>query len=149
MFLNEIIATTAKEVGNSWFDFYSIGHIAFGVAVFMFFSLCYTIPKAKGSTPIFSLLFVFILTLIVLILWEVLENTLLLSIGLKFENRMDSPQNIFTDIICGVLGSIGAWLFAKWVFEKEKKIWPYYVFGLISFGIWLSIFIILRYITLV
>jgi uncharacterized membrane protein YeaQ/YmgE (transglycosylase-associated protein family) len=147
MLLNEIIATTTNEVGISWLDFYSIGHICFGIGIFMFFSLFYTIPKAKKSTPMFSLLFIFILTLIILSLWEILENTILLLVNLKFEDRLDSPQNIFTDMLFGILGALGAWFFAKWVFEKEKKVWPYYVFGLISFALWLGIFIILRYLT--
>lgn len=147
MILNEIIATTTSEVGNSWLDFYSIGHICFGIGVFLFFSLFYTVPKAKGRTPLFSLLFVFILSLIVLIIWEIVENTLFLMIGLKFENRMDSLQNIFTDVIFGIIGCLGTWLFAYLTFEKDKKIWPYYSFGLISFGIWIGIFIILRYLT--
>jgi hypothetical protein len=147
MLLNEIIATTTNEVGISWLDFYSIGHICLGIGVFMFFSLFYTIPKAKGSTPMFSLLLIFILTFIILSLWEILENTILFLTHLKFEDRLDSPQNIFTDMVFGILGSLGAWLFAYWIFEKEKKLWPYYVFGLISFGLWLGVFIILRYLT--
>ncbi|TFG30465.1 MAG: DUF2585 family protein [Promethearchaeota archaeon] len=148
MILNEIIATTSSEVGISWFDFYSIGHICLGIGVFLFFSLFYTIPKSKGKTPIFSLLFVFILTIIILIAWEILENTLLLVMNLKFEDRNDSPQNIFTDMIFGTLGGLVAWIFAYITFEKDKKVWPYYTFGLIAFALWLVIFIILRNLTL-
>ena len=147
MILNEIVATTTSEVGVSWLDFYSIGHICFGIGVFLFFSLFYSIPKARGDTPLLSLLAVFILTFIILIAWEVLENTLLLILNLKFENRTDSPQNIFTDMIFGTIGALGACLFAYESFEREKKHWPYYVFGLISFAIWIGVFIILRYLT--
>ncbi|MFX1337393.1 MAG: hypothetical protein ACFFDK_02145 [Promethearchaeota archaeon] len=147
MLLNQIIATTSEEVGVSWFDFYSIGHICFGIGLFLFFSLFYSIPKARGDTPIFSLLLVFILTFIILVLWEVFENTWFIPLGWKFENRLDSPQNIFTDLVFGVIGSLGSWIFAYISFEKEKKHWPYYVFGIISFVIWLGIFIILRYLT--
>jgi uncharacterized membrane protein YeaQ/YmgE (transglycosylase-associated protein family) len=147
MILNAIIATTTSEVGISWLDFYSIGHICFGIGAFLFFSLFYTIPKAKGSVPLFSLLFVFILTLIVLVAWEIIENTILFLSNLKFENRPDSMQNIFTDIMFGIVGGLGAWLFAYLTFEKDKKIWPYYLFGIIGLGLWLGIFIILRYLT--
>ena len=147
MLFNEWIATTIEEVGQSWFDFYSIGHICFGVGLFLFFSLFYTIPKKKGKIPIFSLLFVFICTIVCVILWEIVENTIFLDLGWKFENRPDSWANITTDILlCGV-GGLGTWLFAYLTFEKEKNAFAYYTFGIIGFGVWISIFIILRYLT--
>ncbi|MFX0071465.1 MAG: hypothetical protein ACFFAO_10285 [Candidatus Hermodarchaeota archaeon] len=145
---NWLVATKASEVGVSWFDFNSIGHVCFGIGAFLCISLFYTIPKAKGQTPIFSLLFVFILTIIPLVVWEIVENTILITIGIKFENRIDSPQNIFTDIMCGLIGALGTWLFAHITFEKNKKIWPYYTFGIISLGLWFGIFVILRFLTL-
>ena len=147
MILSEIIATKTSEVGVSWFDFYSIGHICFGIGVFLFFSLGYTIPKAKGRTPLFSLFFVFIVTLFILVAWEILENTLLFLSNLKFEDRPDSFRNIFTDILFGILGAIGTWIFAYITFEKDKKIWPYYMFGILGLILWLGVFIILRYLT--
>ena len=148
MILSEIIATNASEVGQSWFDFFSIGHICFGIGVFLFFSLGYSIPKARGDTPILSLLAVFILTFIILIAWEVVENTLFLELNLKFGNRTDSPQNILTDIVLGTIGALGMLLWAYEAFEKGKKHWPYYVFGLIMFVIWLGVFSIFRFLTL-
>jgi len=148
MILSEIIATKTSEVGESWFDFFSIGHICFGIGVFLFFSLCYSIPKARGDTPILSLLAVFILTFIILIAWEVVENTLFLDLNLKYDNRPDSPRNILTDIIFGTLGALGSLLWAYEAFEKDKKHWPYYVFGLIMFVIWLGVFSFLRVLTI-
>lgn len=144
MILNEIIATKSSEVGISWFDFFSIGHICFGIGVFLFFSLFYTIPKAKGRTPLFSLFFVFILSFIIFIAWEIVENTLLLN--LKFGGR-DSWQNIFTDIMFGILGALGTWIFAYVTFEKDRKIWPYYIFGIIGFLLWIIVFGIFGFIT--
>jgi len=148
MILSEIIATNASEVGQSWFDFFSIGHICFGIGVFLFFSLCYSIPKSRGDTPILSLLAVFILTFIILIAWEVVENTLFLELNLKFGNRRDSPQNILTDIVFGTIGALGSLLWAYEAFEKGKKHWPYYVFGLIMFVIWLLVFSVFGFLTL-
>ena len=148
MILNEIIATKSSEVGVSWLDFFSIGHICFGIGVFLFFSLCYSIPKSRGDTPILSLLAVFILTFIILIAWEVVENTLFLDLNLKFDNRPDSPQNILTDIVFGTIGALGSLLWAYEAFEKGKKHWPYYVFGLIMFVIWLLVFSIFRLLTI-
>ena len=148
MILSEIIATKASEVGISWFDFYSIGHICFGIGLFLFFSLFYSIPKARGNTPIFSLLLAFILTFIILIVWEVSENTLFIMLGWKFGDRVDSPQNIFTDLVFGIIGSLASWIFAYISFEKEKKHWPYYIFGIIGFLIWLFVFSILGILTI-
>jgi len=147
MILNEIIATSIEEVGVAWFDFYSLGHITFGIGTFLFFSLFYTIPKNKGYTPIFSLLFVFILTLFILIAWEFLENLLFIEIGLKFEGRPDSWQNITTDLLLGAAGALISWLFCYLIFTKGKSIWAYYIFGILSFAIWFLFFFIGRYIT--
>ena len=147
MILNEIIATKTSEVGLSWFDFFSIGHICFGIGVFLFFSLGYSIPKSRGDTPILSLLAVFILTFIILIAWEVVENTLFIDIGWKFGDR-DSSRNILTDIVLGTIGALGMLLWAYEAFEKGKKHWPYYVFGLIMFVIWLGVFSLLLNLTL-
>ena len=152
MLYNWLVATASSEVGQSWFDFYSIGHICFGVAVFLIFSLLYTIPKAKGYTPIFSLLMVFICTIIVLVLWEFAENYVVYWIGwehLKFEGRPDSYQNMATDLLIGTIGALIAWIYAYLAFVKEKKTLLYYIFGIINFCIWLVIFIILRYLTLI
>lgn len=148
MLFVDLIATDASMVGEAWFDFYSIGHICFGIGVFLFFSLFYTIPKSKGHIPIFSLLFVFICTMIIIVLWEVFENTLFIDIGWKFEGRVDSWQNITTDILMGAIGSLGAWLFCYLIFVKEKNIWAYYIFGICGFLLWLVVFIILRIFTL-
>ena len=151
MLFNEIIATTREEVCISWFDFYSIGHICFGIGAFLLISLFYTIPKAKGKVPLFSLMLVFILSMITFVVWEVIENYVVFWLGLghlKFEGRVDSLQNMTTDIFLGALGGLGAWIFAYMTFEKDKKIWPYYTFGLISLCLWLGVFIILRYLTI-
>lgn len=147
MLFNLWFATTTDEVGISVFDFYSIGHICFGIGLFLFWSLFYTIPKKKGKIPIFSLLFVFILTIVCAIIWEIIENVLFLPLGWKFENRPDSWMNMTADILlCGV-GGLGTWLFAYLTFEKERSAFAYYTFGIIGFGVWISVFIILRYLT--
>ena len=89
MLFNAIFATDVLEVGVSWFDFYSIGHLCLGIGLFLFFSLFYTIPKKHGKVPIFSLLLVFILTVILAVVWEIIENIVFLNLGWKFENRPD------------------------------------------------------------
>jgi len=148
MLFVDLFTTDPLKVGLAWLDFYSIGHICFGIGLFLFFSLFYTIPKKQGKTPIFSLLFVFILSVACIILWEVLENFLFIGLGWKFEGRADSWQNITTDIIIGMLGSLISCLFCHEVFVKDKNIWAYYIFGIIGFGLWLVVFIILRALTI-
>jgi len=147
MLFNWLIATEVDEVGISWFDFYSIGHICLGIGLFLFFSMFYTIPKKRGKIPIFSLLFVFMLTVFFSIVWEMIENVVLLELGLKFEGRADSWQNITTDIFLCAIGGLGTWIFAYLIFEKDRNSFGYYAFGIIGFGVWLGIFIILRYLT--
>jgi hypothetical protein len=147
LLFNDLIATDVSEVGISWFDFYSIGHICLGIGLFLFFSLFYTIPKKHGTVPIFSLLFVFIVTVVMAIIWEVIENTIFLNLGWKFEDRADSWQNLSTDILLCAIGGLGTWLFAYITFEKNRSSIAYYTFGIIGFGVWIGVFIILRYLT--
>ncbi len=148
MLFVDLIATDPSMVGIAWFDFYSIGHLCFGIAVFLFFSLFYTIPKHRGKTPIFSLLFVFIVTIMILLLWEALENFLFIDLGWKFEGRPDSWQNITTDLIIGTFGGTVSWIFCHEVFVKDKRIWTYHVFGNIAFTLWIVVFMILRALTI-
>ena len=148
MIFNEFFATLVDEVGISWFDFYSIGHLCFGIGMFLIFSLFYTIPKNKGKTPIFSLLFVFIVVVLILVLWEALENFLFIDLGWKFEGRLDSWQNITSDLLIGAFGGILSWIFCYLVFVKERNIWAYYIFGIIGFALWFVVFIVLRALTI-
>jgi len=148
MLFVDLFAIDSSMVGIAWFDFYSIGHFCFGIAVFLIFSLFYTIPKHKGHTPIFSLLFVFIVTMGILILWEFLEYFVFLGLGWKFEGRPDSWQNITTDLLIGAFGGIVSWIFCHEVFVKDKNIWAYYIFGIIGFSVWLGVWYIVRAFTL-
>lgn len=150
MLLNCIVGLTIEEAGLCWFDFFSIGHFCFGLATFLIFSLFYTIPKKNGKIPIFSLLFVFILTLIVLIGWEIVENTIVIDLGLKFEGRPDNWNNIITDIAIGIIGALINWLAAHEIIDNlaGKGISWYYISGTIAFILWLVFFFILRYFTL-
>jgi len=143
MMFNWLFAENLTEVGLSWFDFYSIGHICFGIAAFTILSLFYTIPKKRGKTPLISLLFVFLLSIVLFIGWELLENLLFIQIGWKFEGRADSWANIITDIIMGMVGALGSWAFCHLVFDKNS-FWIYYLFGICGFALWLGVFMIMR-----
>ncbi len=148
MLLNWLIGTTPEEVGIALFDFFSIGHITFGIGIFLLFSFFYTIQTKRGITPYFSLLFVYICTFCVLLIWELLENTLFVSLGIKFEGRLDSWMNILTDLIMGAFGGLCTWFLCYQFVERDKNINVYYAFGLTCFAIWFIFFFILRFFTL-
>ncbi|MEJ2248791.1 MAG: hypothetical protein P8Y70_05230 [Candidatus Lokiarchaeota archaeon] len=151
MILNWFIAENVSEVGVSFFDFYSIGHICMGIGVFLFFSLFYTVPMSKqeGYKQVgMPLWVVWIITVIIGIAWEFLENIIFYEWGIKFEGRRDSLLNVISDIMLVGVGGLSTWLFAHLIFKHHKKVWPYYLFGIIGFSIWLGFFIIARYLFL-
>ncbi|MBY9006549.1 MAG: hypothetical protein KGD63_07300 [Candidatus Lokiarchaeota archaeon] len=151
MLYNWLIAQDVSEVGISWLDFFSIGHICMGLGIFLLFSLFYTIPmsKSNGSAQVkLPLWCAWIITIVMAIIWELIENILLYDLGLKFEGRRDSTANIITDIILVGMGGLGMWIFGHLVFKYHKKVWPYYVFGIIGLALWIGVFLILRYFTL-
>ncbi len=147
MIINWFLATTTEEVGVSWFDFYSIGHVCFGLGVFLFFSFLYTIPKQRGNDPLVPLWLVFVFAIVILIGWEFLENIIFIEMGIKFEGRLDSAQNIATDLILGTIGALLNLYAAKDIIDKNKDLKGYYITGIVAFSIWLLVFIILRYVT--
>ena len=148
---NWLIAETIDEVGISLIDFYSIGHICGGIGTFLLFSLLYTIPMSKeeGSSQVYLPLWaVWLLTVAIGILWEVLENTVFFDLGLKFEGRLDSTQNLVMDIVFVAIGGLGSWLFAHLIFRFHKSPWPYYIFGIINVILFIGVFIIWRGLTI-
>jgi len=149
---NWFIAVGIEEVGISFFDFYSVGHICMGIGIFLLFSLFYTIPMAKeeGSSQILLPLWgIWLITVIIGIIWEIIENTLFFDLGIKFEGRLDSPANIISDILCVALGGGGMWIFAHLIFKYQKKTWPYYLLGILGLAAWIIVFLILRATTLI
>ncbi len=148
MLLQCIIGLTREEAGQCFFDFFSIGHICFGAATFILLSIFYTLPKHHSNKEILPLWLVFILTMIVLIIWELLENLLFIEIGIKFEDQLDSPVNITTDIILGALAAIVCWISAYYIIDKDKNTLGYYIIGIAGFIFWISLFFIARYLTL-
>ncbi|TXT62659.1 MAG: membrane protein of unknown function [Promethearchaeota archaeon] len=151
MLINWLYAEGPADVGLSFLDFYSVGHICMGIGIFLLFSLLYTIPmgKEEGTSQIILPLWaVWVITVIAGIAWEIIENTLFFDLGLKFELRADSIPNIISDIIFVAIGGAGMWIFAHLLFKYQKKIWPYYVLGLLGLVLWIGIFLILRFFTL-
>jgi hypothetical protein len=115
-------------VGRSPWDFYSWGHIALGIASFALFSLAIDLWELFiGPVTIpwyFSLIFV----VIVAVGWEIIENTILWRLGVKYGNRKDTFINAFFDILFVLIGALGTWLL-KWIIMDamgERGRWFYF-----------------------
>ncbi len=102
-------------VGRSPLDFYSWGHIAFGIGAFAIFSLIITIYELIYITAaIMPWWWIMSFVIAVGIGWEIIENTLLWKLGVKYENRRDSFINAFFDILFVIGGGLAVWLL-KWI----------------------------------
>ena len=102
-------------VGRSPLDFYSWGHIAFGIGAFTIFSLIITIYELIFLTAaVMPWWWIMLFVIAVGIGWEIIENTILWKLGVKFENRRDSFNNALFDILFVILGGLGTWLL-KWI----------------------------------
>ncbi|MHA1275295.1 MAG: hypothetical protein ACTSQS_17970, partial [Promethearchaeota archaeon] len=91
-----------------------------------------------------------ILVIVVAIVWEILENTLLLEWGFKFEGRKDSFVNALWDIIFVIIGGLYMWIVKGIlvnVIMGVKGIPIFYIIGIISFIVILIAFFIGKAIT--
>ena len=99
-----LIASEAKDVAISPLDCFTWGHIAFGVLSFLvdlFFIVFLSLETG------FLLWWSIILTLILIgTSWDIIENTLFIEIGIKFENRRDSTINVFSDVFFVCVGGL-------------------------------------------
>ena len=96
-----------------------------------------------------------ILAIAVFIIWEILENTLFVEMGVKFEGRRDSLINAIWDIIFGFIGGLVIWI-CKGVIVNIMGIAAgdiagyvgyYYIVGIIAFVCMLIAFFIGRAMT--
>lgn len=141
-----LVATNINEIGVSFFDFYSFGHITMGIALFLFFStlIYYFLKKVNLKT---SLCYSLILSIIGGIVWEIIENILFFKWGIKFEGRKDSIFNLATDL--SFVG-IGAYLMLllRTKFKTNKEVIKYYIFGILTFLFFILAYFIFKYLTL-
>ncbi|MBY8989971.1 MAG: hypothetical protein KGD58_04375 [Candidatus Lokiarchaeota archaeon] len=101
-------------VGRSPWDYYSWGHIAFGIGAFSIFSLMITLWELFIGPSGLAWYFILIFVIIVGVGWEIIENTILWKLGVKYENRKDSFINALFDILFVILGGLATWLL-KWI----------------------------------
>ena len=140
-----IIADEKGEVGKSPIDYYTWGHICMGIASFLLLSLIIIIPQYVVVSVPFLLPWwlIIILVLGVALVWELLENTIFISWGFKFEGRRDSWLNALTDILFVIIGGLYMWLM-EWIIIELlllALVW-FYLVGIVSFCISLTGFVI-------
>ncbi len=136
-------------VGRSPIDYYSWGHIAFGIGAFSIFSLIITVFELIFSTSaVMPWWWIMTFAIAVGIGWEIIENTILWKLGVKYENHRDYFANAFFDILFVILGGATIWLL-KWItmdFLGHLGRW-FYVAALILFLIVLIAYFIGFFIT--
>jgi hypothetical protein len=143
------VGTLEDYVGRSPWDYYSWGHIAFGIAAFSIFSFIITIYELITSIEAaLPWLWIMLFVLIVAIGWELIENTIIWRLGLKYENRRDTFINAFFDIFFVVLGGLATWLL-KWIIIDvmgELGRW-FYLSAIILFALVLIAYFVGFYVT--
>ncbi len=147
-----IIGDTTDEVGLSPVDFYSWGHVDMGIASFLLFSLFNTIPSLYVGELVYVIPYWSMILLVIAfaLLWELVENTLFIKMGIKFEGRKDSKENMIWDIIFVIIGGMIMWIFKGIivnVYLGIEGISTFYIIGVISFLVVLSFYFIGYFIT--
>lgn len=142
---NLFVATTEDCVSISAFDYWSIGHLFWGIFIFLLLYTFFNTPGNPNKNPKLSLWQCEIVTIIIAVAWEVIENTLVYWIGVKV--KLDSPLNIFTDIVIWAIGGLGCWYFTHLMFVKKDTVLAYYLYGVLILALWIILFIVLGNLT--
>ena len=91
-----LVASDRRLVGITPLDCFTWGHVAFGILSFII-ELFYVVflSLSNGLILWWDVMLVIVL---IAITWDLVENTLFIEVGIKFENRRDSIINIFSDV---------------------------------------------------
>jgi hypothetical protein len=143
-----IVAMDDTYISIASFDFYTLAHLLWGVAIFV---VCFTFgfiarnrnrsgnPQAPLNPPGFKKLVIYwAITLAIAGIWEIVENTILILTGIKVE--YDSPPNIITDITIWGFGALVSWYMTDIMFLSQKIIRAYYIYGIISLAAGILLF---------
>jgi len=98
----KIVAKTIEDIDITPIDFFSVGHIIFGMIAYL---VCNVVIYALGFHKLFQE-YSFAAALIVSWLWEILENSALLRTRMKFEKRRDDLFNSLTDQGFALIGIV-------------------------------------------
>ncbi|KKN53973.1 hypothetical protein LCGC14_0597110 [marine sediment metagenome] len=104
----------------SAFDQFSIGHIIFGAITF--FLLLVVLGRFGKRRDRFILLITFLLTFIIAIGFEIIENSAFIvnDSGLKINNRKDSVLNSTMDIILNMIGAFIIFIIFWYILKKTN-----------------------------
>jgi len=105
------VASSKSQTGKAPIDYFSWGHVDLGIASFLLLSLINCLPSYFEDELIYFIPYwlMLVIVFVVAILWEILENTLFVAIGIKFEGRRDSLINATWDVIFGMIGGLATW----------------------------------------
>ena len=96
-----------RNVGERFFDLFSLGHIALGFILFFISqAVLLKIGFPLDICDLLSLLFAVYFS----IFWEFFENCLKIGMYLRPIKHVDSLKNSLSDIIFSILGSIIAFI---------------------------------------
>ena len=148
-----VVALDTPYISIASFDYWSIGHFLCGVALFVcIFTFGWIIknltgvPKDPINEPEFkSFVLYWIIVVIVAVLWEVIENTLLYMVDIKVE--FDSAANVITDITIWGLGGCVSWYMTDLMFLSDKYLRAYYIYGIMCLIMGVLIFVVFGFIT--
>ncbi|KKL25601.1 hypothetical protein LCGC14_2403640 [marine sediment metagenome] len=137
-----IIHVIGEPISIAVFDFWSMGHLILGIAIFIFAFSIYFIWKNRDVDPenvsihtvkiptprkMFNS---WIISVITAIVWEIVENTLGLYLRMKL--IFDSPLNIISDIILWSIGGLVAWYITHLMFVSKRYILVFYAYGVLT-----------------
>ena len=141
-----IVAETKEETGRTPWDYFSWGHVAMGIMSFLLLVLINIIPTYVDQALVYIIPYwlMLVLTICVGIGWEIIENTIFVETGLKFENRRDSPINAFWDILFVIIGALYIWILKGIMINLigVHLILAFYIVGIVSFIVVLIAFFI-------
>jgi hypothetical protein len=140
-----VVATNEAEQSIASFDFWSIAHFLWGVALFVIAFTVGWIWKHRTGTatdpinePEFkSFVLYFIIIFIISVIWEIVENTLLLFM----KTKPDGPVNIITDILIWGIGGCVSWYMTDLMFLSDKYLRAYYIYGFMCLTMGIIIFV--------
>jgi hypothetical protein len=148
-----LVALDQSDTSTASFDFWTVGHFLWGVALFVLaFTLGWIIhnltdnPKDPINDPDFKKFVLYWVIIIILAsLWELIENTILYMVDIKV--KFDSAANIITDITIWSIGGCVSWYMTDLMFLSDKYLRAYYIYGFMSLTMGLLIFIIFGFVT--
>ena len=146
-----VVATSKDQTGRAPWDYFSWGHVAMGIMSFLLLVLINIIPTYVDEELVYIIpyWFMLVLTICVGIGWEIIENTIFVETGLKFENRRDSFANATWDVIFVIMGALYIWILKGIMINLigVHLILAFYIVGIVSFVVVIIGFLIGRAMT--